>query len=111
MPRPYPAAILFALETNLAPEEVAYLTRSDVKKMNLGSFSRQILTSQPLSIKTSYCFWRQDGSSHMPLYGIDLYVFDAWGFVWAELEASYRVMLPFDGEADFADFADRFSLS
>ncbi len=93
MSRPVPALILFALEMNLTPDEVIVLTRQRVRKMNLTPRAREIVAAQPLSLATKFVFWRDYEGRHMPVFGFDQELFDAFGEVWSEFKPRADNML------------------
>lgn len=94
MRHPMPAAILFGLETYLAPDELVSLTWEKANKMlregRVNNYARHILKSQVLSISSRYVFWWDSGRKHMPLFGLEKEVFDIFGCVWGELSILYQ---------------------
>lgn len=95
MSRPLPALILFALETKLNPEEVVMLTRQKARKMEMSARAREIIAGQPISLATKYVFWRDYNGRHMPVFGFDQELFDAFGEVWVEFRDRARNLVWF----------------
>lgn len=98
MTRPTPAAILFALEVGLEPEQVVTLTwekaRMLVNANKIKPYARRILDSQVRHITSGYVFWktRKDNKAE-PLFGLELEVFEAFGMIWSELRTAYEGMI------------------
>lgn len=98
MTRPLPAAILFALETGLEPDELTALTwtkaKALVKTGKIKTYARLILESQPRHITSKCVFWKQDvKGTAQPLYELELEVFEQFKMVWSELQRAYSVMI------------------
>ena len=97
MTRPLPAAILFALEVGMSPEQVVTLTWKMVSKAfrygGLTPIARRILEAQPRHIRSQYVFWREHGNKPIPLFGLELEVFGCFGMVWAELQQGYTSLV------------------
>lgn len=86
MTRPMSAIVLFAMETGMQPDQIVTLTRQAVRKMPLTPRAAEIVQAQPLSLTTKFVFWRDYSGRHMPAFGFDQELFDAFGQVWAELK-------------------------
>lgn len=94
MVRPMPAAILFALEVGIEADQVAVLTWTKLKTLKLNPYAVQILEAQPRHIGSGYIFWKQANSGlPIPLFDIELEVFEKFNMVWGELEEAYRGMV------------------
>jgi hypothetical protein len=98
--RPLPAAILFSLQTGLLPHQVVTLTWSEARRLRLDELSLHILQSQPVNIKSKYVFWHYINNKALPLFGLEMELFDAFNMVWSELAESYANMLWIDYEAE-----------
>lgn len=108
MPRPFPAAILFGLDSNSSAQNTICLTRADASFMRdagmLSAFSCHILDSQPAHIASAYVFWREFNGKPMPLFGMEQLIFDVFGLTWGELDVAYSRMIWIDEDADRLDF-------
>lgn len=90
MGRPLAALALFALETGMTPEQVITLTRHQARKLDLSARAREIIAAQPISITTRFIFWRDYNNRHMPIFGFDKELFDAFGETWGEFSLNAK---------------------
>jgi hypothetical protein len=107
-------ATVFALETGLSSQEVMRLKQSDLadlrRKRELSDVALACLERVPRNIVSPYVFWRpikakgRTITAPMPIMDLDEAIFDAFGFVWAELEQAYANLIQVDEDSDREDF-------
>lgn len=106
MERERSIAVLFALELGIDNLEVARLTHRRLAEYRaarpLSDLALQCLAACPRHVRSAYVFWKTVEGKTVPLFGLDLDVFDAFGFLWGELAMGYKNLIMIDGDADRA---------
>lgn len=99
-------AVLFALEVGIDNVEVARLTHRRLTELRadgrLTELALKCVASSPRHVRSAYVFWNTVEGKTVPLFGLDLDVFDAFGVLWGELESGYQNLVMIDGDADRA---------
>ncbi len=108
LPRPFPSAILFGLDSSLSTENTIMLTWPQANEMRrsgkLSCFASHIIDSQPIHIASPYTFWREINGKPMPLFGLEQIIFDVFGILWPELKMAFNRMIWIDEEAELRHF-------
>ena len=102
--QPYAAAILFALEVAISPDEVSMLTWTRLQSMeqfnSISDLAKECTKACARSISTPYVFWKEQDGKAVGLFDLNAMIFEAFGMMWSELEEGYANIIMIDEEAD-----------